>query len=147
MSGASGPRTAPSPSVASAATYPLGTLLLLGPFKALAYALSLSAFRGGPVFPSMFIGAVLGITISGLPGMELAAAIGTGIGAMCCAMLRLPLTSVLLATLLMGTDGLTVMPQVVVAVVVSFVITALLPTPGASLVAGAQEEPQVTRSE
>lgn len=133
--------------VASAATYPLGVLLLLGLFKALAYALSLSAFRGGPVFPSMFIGAVLGITLSGLPGMELAAAIGTGIGAMCCAMLRLPLTSVLLATLLMGTDGLTVIPQVVVAVVVSFVITALLPAPHASLVADAQEEPEVTRSE
>jgi H+/Cl- antiporter ClcA len=133
--------------VASAAASPLGTLLLLGLFKALAYGLSLSAFRGGPVFPSMFIGAVLGITLSGLPGMQLAAAIGTGIGAMCCAMLRLPLTSVLLATLLMGTDGLTVIPQVVVAVVVSFVVTALLPTPRTSLVSGTQEEPEVTRSE
>ena len=81
-------------------------LLLLGLFKALAYGLSLSAFRGGPVFPSMFIGAVLGIALSGLPGMDLAPAIGMGIGAMCCAMLRLPLTSALLATLLMGADGL-----------------------------------------
>ena len=49
---------------------------------------------------------------------------------MCCAMLRLPLTSVLLATLLMGTDGLRVTPQVVVAVVVAFVVTAVLPAPG-----------------
>ena len=113
--------------VANAATYSVGVLVLLGLFKAFAYGLSLSAFRGGPVFPSMFIGAVLGIALSGLPGMELAAAIGMGIGAMCCAMLRLPLTSVLLATLLMGTDGLTVIPQVVVAVVVSFVVTAVLP--------------------
>jgi len=117
--------------VASATTYSVGVLVLLGLFKALSYGLSLSAFRGGPVFPSMFIGAVLGIALSGLPGMELAAAIGTGIGAMCCAMLRLPLTSVLLATLLMGTDGLTVIPQVVVAVVVSFVVTAVLPAPDA----------------
>ena len=117
--------------VASATTYSVGVLVLLGLFKALAYGLALSAFRGGPVFPSMFIGAVLGIALSGLPGMELAAAIGTGIGAMCCAMLRLPLTSVLLATLLMGTDGLTVIPQVVVAVVVSFVVTAVLPAPDA----------------
>ena len=116
--------------VANAASYSLGVLVLLGLFKALAYGLSLSAFRGGPVFPAMFIGAVLGIAVSGLPGMELAAAIGTGIGAMCCAMLRLPLTSVLLATLLMGADGLTITPQVVVAVVVSFVVTAVLPTPG-----------------
>jgi len=118
--------------VADAAGYSLGVLLLLGLFKGIAYGLSLSAFRGGPVFPAMFIGAVLGITVSGLTGMELAAAIGTGIGATCCAMLRLPLTSVLLATLLMGTDGLLITPQVVVAVVVSFVVSAVLPTPGPS---------------
>lgn len=116
--------------VADAADYSLGVLVLLGLFKALAYGLSLSAFRGGPVFPAMFIGAVLGIALSGLPGMDLAPAIGMGIGAMCCAMLRLPLTSVLLATLLMGIDGLEVTPQVVVAVVVSFIVTAVLPAPG-----------------
>jgi hypothetical protein len=45
-------------------------------------------------------------------------------------MLRLPLTSVLLATVLMGTDGLTITPQVVVAVVVAFVVTAVLPASG-----------------
>ncbi|WP_076261183.1 chloride channel protein [Intrasporangium flavum] len=116
--------------VAHAADYSLGALLLLALFKSVAYGLSLSAFRGGPVFPAMFVGAVLGIAVSGLPGMQLAAAIGTGIGAMCCAMLRLPLTSVLLATLLMGADGLSITPEVVVAVVVSFVLTAVLPTPG-----------------
>lgn len=118
--------------VAGAAGYSLGVLVLLGLLKAIAYGLSLAAFRGGPVFPAMFIGAVLGIALSTLPGMELAAAIGTGIGAMCCAMLRLPLTSVLLATLLMGTDGLTVIPQVAIAVVVSFVVTAVLPGPTAT---------------
>ncbi|WP_374971402.1 chloride channel protein [Terrabacter sp. BE26] len=116
--------------VANAAGYSVGVLVLLGVFKALAYGLSLAAFRGGPVFPAMFVGAVLGIALSHLPGMELAPAIGTGIGAMCCAMLRLPLTSVLLATLLMGSDGLPGMPQVIVAVVVSFVVTLVLPTPG-----------------
>lgn len=116
--------------VANAADYSVGVLVLLAAFKALAYGLSLSAFRGGPVFPAMFIGAVLGIAVSGLPGMDLAPAIGMGIGAMCCAMLRLPLTSVLLATLLMGADGLKITPQVVVAVAVSFVVTLVLPTPG-----------------
>jgi hypothetical protein len=64
--------------------------------------------------------------------MDLAPAIGMGIGALCCSMLRLPLTSVLLATVLMGADGLTITPQVVVAVVVSFVVTAVLPTPAPS---------------
>ncbi|MDF2144807.1 chloride channel protein [Knoellia sp. p5-6-4] len=115
--------------VADASSYSLGALLLLAGCKMLAYGLSLSAFRGGPVFPAMFIGAVLGIAASGLPGLDLAPAIGMGIGAMCCAMLRLPLTSTLLATLLLGVDGVAVTPQVVVAVAVAFVLTMVLPVP------------------
>ena len=115
--------------VDQAADYSVGVLILLGACKALAYGLSLSAFRGGPVFPSMFIGAVLGIAASDLPGMSLAPAIAMGIGAMCAAMLRLPLTSTLLATLLLGADGVSVTPQVIVAVVVAFVITYMLPDP------------------
>jgi H+/Cl- antiporter ClcA len=116
--------------VDNAADYTVGALILLIICKAAAYGLSLSAFRGGPVFPSMFIGAALGIAASGLPGMDLAPAIAMGIGAMCATMLRLPLTSTLLATLLLGTDGVSVTPQVVVAVVVAFVITMALPQPG-----------------
>jgi hypothetical protein len=116
--------------VEHATEYSLGVLVLLIVGKTVVYGLSLSAFRGGPVFPSMFIGAALGIAASGLPGMNLAAAIGMGIGAMCATMLRLPLTSTLLATLLLGTDGVTVTPQVVVAVAVAFVITNVLPVPG-----------------
>ena len=62
--------------------------------------------------------------------MSLAPAIGMGIGAMCCAMLRLPLTSTLLATLLLGADGVTETPVVVVAVAVAYVITMILPPAG-----------------
>lgn len=116
--------------VANAADYSVPTLAVLAGCKVLAYGLSLSAFRGGPVFPAMFVGAVLGVALNELPGMGLAPAIGMGIGAMCCAMLRLPLTSVLLATLLLGSDGLQVTPEVIVAVVVAFVMTTMLPTPG-----------------
>jgi H+/Cl- antiporter ClcA len=113
-----------------AADYSLGVMILLVICKGLAYGLSLSACRGGPVFPSMFVGAAVGIAASGLPGMDLAPAIGMGIGAMCAAMLRLPLTSTLLAVQLMGADGILVTPQVVVAVVVALVITNVLPAPG-----------------
>ena len=116
--------------VEHAADYSVGVLILLAACKTLAYGLSLSAFRGGPVFPAMFIGAALGIAAGGLPGMSLAPAIAMGIGAMCAAMLRLPLTSTLLATLLLGADGVSVTPQVVVAVVVAFVVTIVLPVPG-----------------
>jgi H+/Cl- antiporter ClcA len=111
----------------------VGVMLVLIVSKGLAYGMSLSAFRGGPVFPSMFIGAALGIATSALPGMDLAPAIGMGIGAMCSAMLRLPMTSTLLAVLLMGSDGILVTPQVVVAVAVAFVISNILPTPGPRL--------------
>ncbi len=115
-----------------AADYSVGVLILLALCKTFVYGLSLSAFRGGPIFPAMFIGAVLGIAAAELPGMSLAPAIAMGIGAMCTAMLRLPLTSTLLATLLLGTDGVSVTPQVVVAVAVAFVITTVLPAPGAT---------------
>jgi H+/Cl- antiporter ClcA len=116
--------------VEHASDYSVGVLILLALCKTVVYGLSLSAFRGGPVFPAMFIGAVLGVAVAGLPGMSLAPAIGMGIGAMCAAMLRLPLTSTLLATLLLGADGVSVTPEVVVAVAVAFVVTYVLPDPG-----------------
>jgi H+/Cl- antiporter ClcA len=94
--------------------------------KGLAYALTLSSFRGGPVFPAMFLGAAGGIAASHLPGLELVPAVAMGIGAMCTVMLRLPLTSTLLATLLLAADGLAVMPLVIVAVVVAYTVTARL---------------------
>ena len=118
--------------VSSAADYTVGALLLLLLCKSLAYAGSLVAFRGGPTFPSIFIGAAGGIVLSHLPGLPLVPAIGMGIGAMCAAMLQLPLTSVLLTTILLGADGITVMPLVIVAVTVSYVASARLMPPQAA---------------
>src|SRR5262249_15038060 len=43
--------------IQSADTYTVGTVMLLIVCKGLAYSISLGGFRGGPVFPSMFIGA------------------------------------------------------------------------------------------
>ncbi len=40
------------------------------------------------------------------------------------------MTSTLLATLLLGADGVSVTPEVVVAVVVAFVVVSILPVPG-----------------
>jgi hypothetical protein len=64
--------------------------------------------------------------MSHLPGLPLVAGVAMGIGAMCVVMLKLPLTSVLLATLLLFADGLAVMPLVIVAVVVAHVVAARL---------------------
>lgn len=108
------------------ASYSAGVLVLLLACKGLAYGVSLSSFRGGPIFPSLFLGAAGGIAMSHLPGLPMVAGVAMGIGAMSVAMLGLPLTSVLLATLLLLSDGLKVMPLVIVAVVVSFVVSLRL---------------------
>ncbi len=115
--------------LANSATYSVGALVLLVVCKSLAYSVSLAGFRGGPVFPSMFIGAAAGIALSHLPGLPLVAGVAMGIGAMTAVMLRLPLTAVLLATLLLASDGVAVMPLVIVAVVVAFVVSAWFPMP------------------
>ncbi len=112
--------------VIHAGGYAVGALALLVACKSLAYAVSLSSFRGGPVFPSMYIGAAGGLLLSHLPGLTTIAGIAMGIGAMCAVMLRLPLTSVLLATLILYSDGVAVMPLVIVAVVVSYVTACRL---------------------
>jgi H+/Cl- antiporter ClcA len=118
--------------VSHASEWSVGALLLVVVCKSLAYALSLSSFRGGPVFPALFIGAAGGVAASHLPGLDLIPAAAMGIGAMATVMLTLPLTSTMLATLLLGADGLQVMPVVIVAVVVAYVVTArITPAPSA----------------
>ena len=89
--------------------------------------MSLSGFRGGPIFPAMFIGSAIGVAASHLPGLPLVPSVAMGIGAMCTVMLGLPLTSTLLAVMLFSSDGLSVTPLVIVAVVISYVLSAHLP--------------------
>jgi H+/Cl- antiporter ClcA len=130
--------------VSTRADYTVGALLVLLLCKSLAYAGSIVAFRGGPTFPAIFLGAAGGIALSHLPGLPLAPAIAMGLAATCAAMLQLPLTSVLLATLMLGSDGLTVMPLVIVAVTVSYVASARLAPPAAVPEAGAEAAPMTT---
>jgi H+/Cl- antiporter ClcA len=118
-----------APVIHNAAGWSLGALTLLMACKALAYGASLSSFRGGPIFPAMFIGAVGGIALSHAPGLPMIAGVGMGIGAMAVAMLGLPLTSVLLATVFLQADALDLMPLVIVAVVVAYVASARLAPP------------------
>ncbi len=124
------------PFVAKHATFAIGALILLLACKAVAYSVSLSSFRGGPIFPSIFIGGVAGAALSYLPGLPLVAAMGMGIGAMVTVMLRLPMTAVLLASLLLASDGIAVMPLVIVAVVTAYVAIGWLEPPVRSSAAG-----------
>ena len=124
-------QSAMPPLLEHAAAYTIGTLVLLVTCKALAYAIALAGFRGGPTFPAMFIGAAGGIALSHLPGLPLIAAAAIGIGAMTAGMLQLPITAVLITTLFLGTDGIKTMPLTIIAVVVSFVLAKWLTGPPA----------------
>jgi H+/Cl- antiporter ClcA len=114
--------------------YTVAALLLLLLCKGLAYVGGLSAFRGGPTFPALYLGAAGGIALSHLPGLSLVPAIAMGMAAMTAAMLKLPMTAVLVTTMLLGTDGFPVIPLTIVAVVVAYVAQLWLgpaPTPAA----------------
>jgi H+/Cl- antiporter ClcA len=123
------------------ASWSVGALLLLIVCKGLAYGISLSSFRGGPVFPGLFIGAVGGVALSHVAGLPTIAGAAMGMAALTTAMLGLPLTSVMLTTLFLAADGITLMPVVIVATAVSYVASARLtpPPPPAEATPGADE--------
>ena len=115
------------PGLASGAgTWSLAALAWLIVFKGLGYAISLGGFRGGPTFPAMFLGAAGGIMASRLPGFPLTAAVAVGIGAGTVAILRLPLSAVVIATLLTAKTGLAAEPLTIVGVVVAYLATLQL---------------------
>jgi H+/Cl- antiporter ClcA len=110
--------------VAHSAGYTVGALVLVIVCKGLGYSLSMSSFRGGPVFPALFLGAAGGLAFGHLPGMTMVPGLAMGIGAMSASLLRLPITAVMLAAILLGSDGLASMPLVIVTVVVAYVVTS-----------------------
>jgi H+/Cl- antiporter ClcA len=112
--------------VVHAGAWSLGALALLIACKGLAYGLSLGSFRGGPTFPAVFLGAAGGIMASRLPGFSETAAVAVGTGAAVAAVLRLPLSAVVLATLLTAHTGAGAEPLIIVGVVVSYIVTLLL---------------------
>ncbi len=126
------------PLIQHSGSYAAWALVLLVACKGLAYASALSSFRGGPIFPAIFLGAAAGLALAHLPGLPPIPGAAIGIGAMTAAMLRLPLTAVLLTTLLLGADGVTAMPMVIVGVVVSYVLTIRLAGPPRAAAAAGQ---------
>jgi H+/Cl- antiporter ClcA len=118
-----------TPLVANPGAWSTGALLLVIGCKALAYGLSLGSFRGGPVFPALFLGGAAGVLVADLPGFALTPAVAVGIGAATVAILRLPLSSVVLAFVLTSQSGPGAAPLIIVGVVVAYLVTLALPSP------------------
>jgi H+/Cl- antiporter ClcA len=100
--------------VTSAGSTKIVLILLVGKF--LAYVVSLGCgFRGGPVFPAIFLGVALAsLTVVVFDvSPTLAIAIGTAGGA--AAQTRLLITPILLASVLVGTQGADAVPAAVLA--------------------------------
>jgi H+/Cl- antiporter ClcA len=112
--------------VAGAGTWSVSALALLIAFKGVAYALSLGSFRGGPTFPALFLGAAAGIMAGHLPGFSITPGVAVGMGAAFVTVLRLPLSAVVVATVLTSKAGAGVEPLIIVGVVVAYVVATLL---------------------
>jgi len=102
---------------------PLVTGILL--LESLVLAGEQIEFRGGTVFPAVFVGATLGAAAHALvPGTSLAGLVSVGIAASVGAALRLPFTAVLLAVLMLAPAGLATTVPAVLGAVVSVVAAA-----------------------
>jgi H+/Cl- antiporter ClcA len=108
-----------------------GVLFLLVLAKGLAYAISLgTGFRGGPVFPAIALGVAVGVGAADiLPGLASTPAVAIGIAAGTAAVMRVPFTAVLLATLLIGSSAIDVAPVAVFAAATGWLVAVALPNP------------------
>ncbi len=109
--------------VAGAESWSVSALIFVLLFKGLVWGVSLGGFRGGPTFPALFIGAAAGILASQLPGFDMTPAIGVGMAAGVVAILKLPVTAVVLSSVLIEQGGAGSGPLIIVGVVVAYLVT------------------------
>ena len=110
-----------APVVEQGATLPVSTLGWLLLLKGAAWSLSMGAFRGGAVFPAIFLGTVGGLIADRLPGLAQGAAVAIVMAAAIVSVLRLPLSSVVIATALVSGAGPASATLVVISVVVAYI--------------------------
>jgi H+/Cl- antiporter ClcA len=114
-------------------------LVVLVIAKAAAYAVSLATgFRGGPIFPAVFLGVNVAAFAVELFGTSPTFAIAIGCAAGMAAQTRLVVTSMLFAALLVGSGGFDAIAGAVFATVASWLTVQALDPPAA-----AQSEGQV----
>ena len=115
--------------VSGAGSWSVAALALVIAFKGLAWTISLASFRGGPVFPALFLGGAAGLLASHLAGFDQTAAVAVGMGAATVSALGLPLSAVVLATLLTANSGAGATPLIIVGVVAAYLTTRVLSRP------------------
>ena len=99
-----------------------GVIVVLIVAKGLAYAISLSCgFRGGPVFPAIFLGVALAMLTVVAFDVSPTLAVAVGATAGMVAMTRLVIASLILASLLVGSSGLDAIPAAVLAGVAAWI--------------------------
>jgi H+/Cl- antiporter ClcA len=102
-------------------------LLVLLVAKSLAYAVSLGCgFRGGPIFPAIFLGVAVASFADLLFGMSPTAAVAVGTAAAMAAQTRLLVSPLIFAALLVGRAGLQVAPLAVLASAAAWLTTSAL---------------------
>ena len=106
----------------------VGTLLVILVAKFIAYGLALGGgFRGGPIFPAVFLGVTIG-TIASLivPDLTLPGMAAVGIAATTAAMTKLPFTGTMLGVLLISSAGGAVTPLAIIGAVIGFMARTAL---------------------
>ncbi|MFD7838547.1 chloride channel protein [Streptomyces sp. NPDC059761] len=111
--------------VADPHAWGVGALIAVLLCKGAAFSLCLGSLRGGPIFPSLFLGAAAGILCSPLPGLGVGAGLAAGMAAATVSALRLPVSTVILVVLVLGSTAM--MPVAILSTVVAFVTAELLP--------------------
>lgn len=105
----------------------LKIVLILLVAKALAYAVSLSCgFRGGPVFPAIFLGVALASLAEIIFNTSPTLAVAVGAAGGMAAMTRLLFAPVLFAILLVGDNGLGTVSAAVLASAAAWLVTSAL---------------------
>jgi len=106
---------------------PAEVLLVLLVTKALAYAVSMGGgFRGGPIFPAVFVGVALAGLAVTLLDVSPTLAVAAGTAAAMASTSRLLVSAVLFAGLLVGPAGFDAAPAAVLAAVAAWLTSRAL---------------------
>ncbi|MGE3254650.1 chloride channel protein, partial [Pseudonocardia sp.] len=126
-----------------AAETAVGPILLLVLAKAIGYGICLGCgYRGGPVFPPIFLGIGICAVATVVIGVSPTAAVAIGTAAGMAAQTRLLFAPVLFAALLVGTAGFDTIPAAVLAAASAWLTGAVLDDIGKRRAAAG--EPAVT---